>query len=65
MAAKQLSDGQPDGTVMGQNTSDVISFFGVTPVVQQATAAAGTDLATTQTLANQIRTNLRNLGLMA
>ena len=65
MAANQLSNGTPDGTVLGQSASDKIAFFGATTVVQQATAAAGTDAATTQTLANQLRTSLTNLGLIA
>lgn len=39
MAARQLSDGGPDGTSLGQSTSDLISFYGVTPVAQKAAAA--------------------------
>ena len=61
----QRSTGGPDGTVMGQSATDKIAFYGVTPVVQAATQAAGTDAATTQALANAMRTVLRNLGLMA
>jgi hypothetical protein len=38
-------------------------FFGATPVAQQSIAAAATDPATTQTLANSLRTAMRNLGL--
>lgn len=38
-------------------------FFNATPVVQQTLAAAATDAATTQTLANSLRTALINLGL--
>jgi hypothetical protein len=38
-------------------------FFGVTPVAQQSIAAAATDPATTQTLANSLRTAMLNLGL--
>ena len=35
MAVKQLSDGNPDGTVLGQSAAgDKISFYNVTPVVQ-------------------------------
>ena len=65
MAAKQLSDKGPDGTRLGQSTSDKISFYGATPVAVQATAAAGTDAATTQTLANALRLALLNTGLIA
>lgn len=39
MAAKQLSDGRPDGTTLGQGTSDPIAFHGGTPTSQRASAA--------------------------
>ena len=55
----------PDGAKIGQSATSKIGFYGKTPVVQGATAAAGTDAATTQTLANAMRTVLLNLGLMA
>jgi len=42
MAAIQRSDASPDGTVLGQSTSDKIGFYGVTPVVQRATATTHT-----------------------
>ena len=54
-----------DGTNTGQSASDKISFFGTTPVVQQASTAAATDLTTTEALANALRTALLNLGLIA
>ena len=38
MATKQLSDGNPDGTVLGQDTSDTIAFYGKTPVAQRSSA---------------------------
>lgn len=38
MATKQLSDGNADGTVLGQDTSDLISFYGKTPVAQRSSA---------------------------
>lgn len=60
----QVSRGA-DGTVMGQSATDPIAFFGATPVVQQASTAAGTDATTTQALANALRTALLNLGLVA
>ena len=65
MAADQLSKYSPDGTKFGQAAADKISFHNATPVVQQATAAAGTDAATTQALANAIRLALTNYGLIA
>ena len=42
-----------------------LGFYNVTPVVQAAITAAGTDAGTTQTLANALRTIAINLGLMA
>jgi hypothetical protein len=44
MATKlQLSDGGPDGTVMGQSASDLIGFYGVaTPVAQRASSVQTT-----------------------
>lgn len=47
--------GGADGTV---------GFFGATPVGVQTVTAAGSDAATTQALANSIRTALINLGLV-
>lgn len=42
---KQLSDQNPDGVSLGQSTTDKISFYGVTPVVQRALAAQALSLA--------------------
>ncbi len=36
MGAKQLSDGNSDGTYLGQGTTDKIGFYGVTPVDQRS-----------------------------
>lgn len=41
----QLSDGNPAGQILGQNASDLISFYGVTPVAQRASS-------------NQVTTNI-------
>ena len=65
MAVEYLGTGNPDGTSMGLSASEKISFYGTTPVVQQASAAAGTDAATTQALANALRTALLAQGLIA
>lgn len=35
---KQLSDGNPGGTGIGQSATDLISFYGATPVAQRANA---------------------------
>ncbi len=53
------------GTNTGQTAADPISFFGATPVVQQASTAAATDATTANALANALRTALLNLGLIA
>jgi len=52
----QLSDGNPDGTSLGQSVTDLVSLYGKTPVVQPAATAqsavattAITTLATTPT----------------
>lgn len=43
----QLTNLNPDGTAFGQSTSDLISFYGATPVAQQAnTVPIETQLAT-------------------
>lgn len=48
-----IGDGRPDGCTVGATTSDLVSFYGVTPVAQRAgadqvaiTAAAGTKIST-------------------
>jgi hypothetical protein len=35
---KQLSDGNPDGTSLGQSASDLVSLYGVTPASQRASS---------------------------
>lgn len=37
-----LSDGRPDGTMIGQAAADKVGFYGTTPVVQRATATTHT-----------------------
>jgi hypothetical protein len=39
MPAKQLSDGNSDGTVLGQSPSDLIAFYNAAPVPQRSGAA--------------------------
>lgn len=45
MAVRQLSSGDVDGTCMGQSSTDLIGFYGATPVVRRSgtTQAAITD----------------------
>jgi hypothetical protein len=49
---RQLTDVSPDGTTFGSSSTDLISFYGVTPVAQQANTVDST-------------TQLVNLGLLA
>ncbi len=36
MPVRQLSDGNSDGTVLGQSAADLISFYNATPVLQRS-----------------------------
>lgn len=51
MATNQLSDARSDGAVLGQSTSDLIAFYGGTPIVQRTNAsqAAVSTTASTST----------------
>lgn len=49
MATKQLSDGGPDGTTMGQSATDKVSLYGVTPVVQRASSNQATSFLSLST----------------
>ena len=55
-----------DGLTFEFNTGTAkIGFFGASAVARQTVSTAATDAATTQTLVNDIRTALVNLGLVA
>jgi hypothetical protein len=45
MAVKELSDKGPDGTRLGQATSDLIAFHGSTPISQRASASLSATLS--------------------
>lgn len=77
---KQLSDKGTDGTLLGQSATDLISFYGATPVVQPSVLSAVTTTQPTATVfgftttaqfnalisaVNTIIANLKTLGLMA
>lgn len=69
MAVKQHSDARPDGQSIGQSASDLIGFYGKTPIVQpasttQAAITAGATTTATINLLLEIRTALVNLGLI-
>lgn len=66
MAVKNLSEGYPDGTRLGNSSSDKIGFFGKTcitlrslPASLGATATSAAQIAAT----NKIRNLLKDLGL--
>lgn len=69
MAVTHLSDGNPDGSTFGQNSTDLISFYGATPVARPSaitTVAVTTPVSTLQSTAiNSIITTLQTLGLTA
>ena len=65
---KQLSDGNPDGTSLGQSASDLVSLYGATPVDQGAAITALTTTPTATDIAtavNAVITRLRDIGLIA
>jgi hypothetical protein len=77
---KQLSDGSPGGTTLGQSATDLISFHGATAVAQAAVSASVSTTAPVSgafgfstsaqaiavlTALNDILTCLKNKGLMA
>lgn len=63
MAANQLSNGNSEGTKLGQSTSDKIAFYGGTPVAQRANAsqaAVSTTASTTTSPAGYATTTQAN-----
>jgi len=65
MAAKQLADGNPAGTTLGQSATDLVSFYGATPVDQPANVVDATDAATAISKLNAVIAALEELGLLA
>jgi hypothetical protein len=66
MAGTQLSNGNVDGQILGQSTTDKISFYGLaTPIARGATVATGTDATTTQAAVNSVIARLQALNLIA
>jgi hypothetical protein len=61
-AGKHLSDANPDGTSLGQSVTDKISLYGVTPVVQRASALQATSQISLTTFMT-INTNVAALFL--
>jgi hypothetical protein len=65
MAAQQLSDGNPEGVCIGQSSSDLVGFYGKTPVARPATIADATDAATAITKCNEVIAALKAVGIIA
>lgn len=68
MASRQLSDGRSDGQVLGQSSTDKISFWAGTPIVRPTLTPVSSSAATTtlnETRITRIQTLLVNLGLCA
>lgn len=65
MAVHYLDSGNDDGTVLGQDTSAKIGFYGATPVDQPATVADATNSTTVITSLNTLIDRLQELGLIA
>lgn len=66
---KELSDGSPDGTRLGQSATDKIGFYGLTtPIVRPSVTWPNTGTATTtlnELKANRLMAALVALGLIA
>lgn len=62
---KYFGDDNPDGCSFGQSATSKISFYGATPIAKATLAANGTDAATTQALANDLKAKLKSIGLFA
>lgn len=58
MAVQQLSIGGSDGASLGQSTTDKISFYNKTPIVQRSLAAQATSLVGTAS-STAVDTNLK------
>lgn len=62
---KELSDGGPDGTRLGQSSADKVGFYGTTPIARPATITDATDATTAITAVNTVIDRLQALGLIA
>lgn len=67
MGIKQLSDGGPEGTRLGQSATDLIGFHGASPSDQASgiTLATNATAATVRTAVRSVITMLTEKGLIA
>lgn len=63
-AVRQLSDGNSQGTVLGQSSSDLIGFYGVSTPVAKSGSNFATLSQSSGALASSIAIVLNNLGLI-
>jgi len=61
MAAQQIGDGGPDGIKIQGASTELIGFWGVTPVDQPATIADATNTTTTTSTTTALTTDLDSL----
>jgi len=66
MSVKELSDGNPDGTRLGQSSTDLVGFHGASPTDQYAvvTNTSGS-LGNTNAAVDAVIALLQEKGLMA
>ena len=67
MAADQLSKKNPDGTVLGQSSTDKVAFFGKTariPITTFASISVAETTANVKSRVNKLINGLKNLGLV-
>lgn len=66
MTVKQLSDGNPDGVVVGQS-GDALAFFGATPSAKATVTAVatGATAATIVTTLQALQAELASKGLIS
>ncbi len=66
MAARQLSDYNSEGNVLGQASADLVGFHGVTPIARASIASVATaaTIATAVAGVQAILTALSNKGLI-
>lgn len=66
MAAEYVGNGNPDGTVFGRTSSELIAFYGGTPLARVSLAQQSGTKTTTQLRAelSALQNALHNLGLI-
>lgn len=65
MSVRYLGTNSPDGTCLGYDSAEKISFYGTTPAVQPSAIDDATDAGTVITQCNAVIAALETLGLIA